>query len=81
MLVRRLLRRVVASKNVCVLARTRDDFQYYNEERYHFAKLIADTWFSILERNAYSKEQLTALKNYMSNVTLIGEYCGRTGVM
>ncbi len=39
----------ISSKNVCLLARQDSDVdQNYNSDRFHFAKLMAHTWFDII---------------------------------
>lgn len=42
---------IIASKNVSLLAKSKDDLEIYTEDRFHFAKLIAQTWFDILEKS------------------------------
>lgn len=39
----------ISSKNVCLLARQDSDVdQNYNSDRFHFAKLMAHTWFDLI---------------------------------
>ena len=45
---------VISSKNVALLARNREDIKFYEgggqtDDRFHFARLMADAWFSKLE--------------------------------
>lgn len=48
---------IIASKNVCLLAREREDLKRYNEQRYNFAVLIAHSWFDYLEKSKLNKDQ------------------------
>lgn len=65
----------ISSKNVCLLARQDSEIdQNYNSDRFHFAKLMAHTWFELIS-NIPSKD-LSQLKKDMSGRTLIGEYVG-----
>jgi len=45
-----LLAWVIASKNVSLMARTREDIELYSFDRYNFAKLIGNAWFDILDK-------------------------------
>ena len=41
----------ISSKNVCLLARSDNDNEietYYSSDRFHFAKLMAHAWLTIL---------------------------------
>jgi hypothetical protein len=42
---------LIASKNVAIVARSYADIGLYKEPRYVFAALMAECWFSILEKN------------------------------
>jgi hypothetical protein len=42
---------LIASKNVAIVARSYADIGLYKETRYVFAVLMAECWFSILEKN------------------------------
>ena len=72
---------VIASKNVCLCAKNRNDLEYYNPRtkdgnptRYSFAYVIGQCWFDILDN--FSKEEIENLKNYLDNKTFVGEYVG-----
>lgn len=40
---------LIASKNVTILVKQREDAEkYYHKLRYYWAKLISDEWFNIL---------------------------------
>jgi hypothetical protein len=73
----------IASKNVCLLAKNRQDLEFYAPKRgeisrYSFAYVIGHCWFDFLEKLLYSKNEnlISDLKNYLSNKTFIGEYVG-----
>ena len=66
---------IIASKNVSLLARTTDDVDQYQGERFHFAKLIAKEWFKIADR--LQKDcLLEEFKKYFEGKTFVAEYCG-----
>lgn len=70
----------IASKNVGILAATHSDLSYYAgddpKDRYYFALMIAQTWFSILNRLYKKGKQLSKLRESLTNKTLVGEYVG-----
>lgn len=65
---------VIASKNVTILIRTKEDLALYNKERHYWPKIIAETWFEYLEN--LSENKISDLKNELKNYTLLGEHCG-----
>ncbi len=70
---------VLASKNVCLLARDRNDLELYNPDktgsvRYSFAYLIGQTWFDMISK--IDENTLFEMKIYLENKTFIGEYVG-----
>ena len=74
--VKRLDSWLIASKNVSILVRNRDEVNSYvaGGKRYYFALLIADCWFKKLEK--LSPDQIIALKQDIEGLNLIGEYVG-----
>ncbi len=50
---------IVSSKNVGILVRDAKDIYKYNGKRFHYAHLIAETWFKIIEN--FSKEKIEEL--------------------
>lgn len=66
---------VIASKNVGIVARDSKDLEEYSEERYHFAKLIAETWFKYVDK-IKEDGMLEDLKKELDSRTFVGEYCG-----
>jgi len=68
---------VVASKNVSILIRSKDDLEEYRkltEGRYSFAIMIADAWLNLLKAHV---KDIEGLKKDLDGRTLIGEYCGK----
>ena len=66
---------VACSKNVAILFNTEEDLKYYSfDERFSYALPIARTWLS--EVAGMSQEVVFELKNQLSKLTLIGEFCG-----
>jgi len=77
---------VIASKNVCLLARYRSDLNEYNPyildkktkekipTRYSFAHIIGQCWFDILDN--FTKEEINKIKEYLDGKTFVGEYVG-----
>ena len=72
---------VIASKNVCLLAKNRNDLEYYspftakgNPTRYSFAHIIGQCWFDILQN--FTKEEINKIKEYLNGKTFVGEYVG-----
>ena len=72
---------VIASKNVCLCAKNRNDLESYNPRtrdgnptRYSFAYVIGHCWFDIIDN--FSNEEIENLKNYLDNKTFVGEYVG-----
>ncbi|KRX03494.1 hypothetical protein PPERSA_02873 [Pseudocohnilembus persalinus] len=65
---------VIASKNVSMLCQYKRDIYIYKGDRYQYAQLIAETWFNIL--NKIGRKQAEQLKEYLDNMTLVGEYVG-----
>jgi hypothetical protein len=46
----------ISSKNVCLLARDQGDInQNYTADRFHFARLMAHSWFEILDSLSQTK--------------------------
>ena len=64
----------IASKYVALCARFRDDVNFYNADRYHFARLMGFAWFDILKKMDH--HLLIDLKKDLTDKTLIGEYVG-----
>ena len=65
----------ISSKNVCMLARSPDDFaQYESGGRFHFVQLIAQAWFTHL--NAMDPALQQELKGELAGHTIVGEYVG-----
>jgi hypothetical protein len=77
---------VIASKNVCLLARYRSDLKEYSPyildkktkekipTRYSFAHIIGQCWFDILDN--FTKEEINKIKEYLDGKTFVGEYVG-----
>ena len=77
---------VIASKNVCLLARNRSDLEYYQPfkynkatkenipTRYSFAHIIGQCWFDILEN--FNDAEIKKIKTYLDGKTFVGEYVG-----
>jgi hypothetical protein len=69
---------VIASKNVGLLARNREDIKLYTAngegDRFYFASLMANVWFDILE--SFSEEVRNQMIKDISGKTLVGEYIG-----
>ena len=72
---------VIASKNVCLLAKNRNDLEDYppytksgNPTRYSFAHIIGQCWFDILQN--FKKEEINKIKEYLDGKTFVGEYVG-----
>ena len=66
---------LIASKNVSMVIKDENDIKSYLGDRYHFAKLISQQWMKIVER-LQKNGLLNEFQEYLSNKTLIGEYCG-----
>jgi hypothetical protein len=77
---------VIASKNVCLLARNRNDLLKYKPyiydkvtqekkpTRYSFAHIIGQCWFDILDN--FTEAQVNKIKDYLDGKTFVGEYVG-----
>ena len=77
---------VIASKNVCLLAKNRNDLSQYSPyifhkqthekvpTRYSFAHIIGQCWFDILDN--FTKEEVNKIKEYLDGKTFVGEYVG-----
>ena len=77
---------VIASKNVCLLAKNRSDLKEYNPyildkktkekipTRYSFAHIIGQCWFDILDN--FTKDEIKKIKEYLDGKTFVGEYVG-----
>lgn len=65
---------VICSKNVSILASSRDDIEMYKDGRYNYARLIADQWFK--EIHNLTREETKNLKKLLDGYTAVGEYCG-----
>ena len=77
---------VIASKNVCLLAKNRSDLKDYNPyiidkktkekipTRYSFAHIIGQCWFDILDN--FTNEEVNKIKDYLDGKTFVGEYVG-----
>ncbi len=68
----------IASKNVCLLARTAQDAeQLYpaSKMRFNYAKVIAKQWFEQLR--AVGEQKTQELKRELTGKTAVGEYCGQ----
>ena len=46
----------------------------YSNDRFHFARLMAHTWFNILK--TMTREKIAQLKSELAGFTMIGEYVG-----
>lgn len=57
-----------------MLCETRYDIKLYKGRRYSYAAIFAGAWFDRLE--TFSKSKIEKLKKFLSNRTIIGEYCG-----
>lgn len=65
---------IISSKNIAIIARTREDIETFTESRYQYSKLMAQSWFDILEKSGDKKTE--AMKEFFSKYTLVGEYTG-----
>lgn len=65
---------VISSKNVSILARTREDIALYTERKFQFSILIANSWFDLVE--AMTPEVLALTQTRLADHTLVGEYTG-----
>ena len=77
---------VIASKNVCLLARNRKELSEYKPyiisknthekipTRYSFAHIIGQCWFDILDN--FTIEEVNKIKEYLDGKTFVGEYVG-----
>eukprot|EP01022_Parablepharisma_sp_SALTPOND_P005138 TRINITY_DN121771_c0_g1_i1.p1 TRINITY_DN121771_c0_g1~~TRINITY_DN121771_c0_g1_i1.p1 ORF type:complete len:763 (-),score=101.55 TRINITY_DN121771_c0_g1_i1:73-2292(-) len=65
----------VASKNVTLCAKVKEDVGLYKGKRYSFAKEFARTWFGIIEK-LHAKKVLDQFKNEIAGKTMVGEYVG-----
>ena len=65
---------VVCSKNVALIAKKREDINYYTDTRFVFAKEMAHVWFDKLETD--DPTLVAKLKTELTGHTLIGEYIG-----
>ena len=77
---------VIASKNVCLLARNRKELSEYKPyiisknthekvpTRYSFAHIIGQCWFDILDN--FTNEEVNKIKEYLDGKTFVGEYVG-----
>lgn len=53
-----------------MLAQSPADLKHYDEDRYQFSKLIAETWFKLIADK--NKEQLQKLKEDLHGKTIVG---------
>lgn len=65
---------VIASKNVCLIAKSADDVEMYKESRYRHASEIGRIFFSMLEGIDAPRRQLC--EDYCRTNTLVGELTG-----
>mmetsp|Transcript_6287 Transcript_6287/g.6174 ORF Transcript_6287/g.6174 Transcript_6287/m.6174 type:complete len:433 (+) Transcript_6287:344-1642(+) len=65
---------IISSKNVSIAARSQEDFDKLNLERYNFAKLIGVEWFKHI--STLSRDLIEDLKNDLDGFTFVGEYVG-----
>ena len=65
---------VVTSKNVALLARKKSEVPMYKDDRYKFAKEMADVWFDKLA--TMKPDVVKDLETTLSGRTLVGEYIG-----
>ena len=74
---------VIASKNVALICKNRNDLydnyeplhkNSYKPTRYNIAFQIALCWFDILENK--NEDEINEIKTCMNNKTFCGEYCG-----
>eukprot|EP00397_Hematodinium_sp_SG-2012_P011041 GEMP01011169.1.p1 GENE.GEMP01011169.1~~GEMP01011169.1.p1 ORF type:complete len:867 (+),score=182.77 GEMP01011169.1:31-2631(+) len=68
---------VIASKNVCLIARSAADVELYTEARYRFATEIGRIFFAMLERMSDNAQRAEFEKCCRYN-TLVGELTGFT---
>lgn len=69
----------IASKNVGILAKNRQDLQNYpvdGNSRYGYAVDIALTWFYMIDEMISKGKSMSKLKEALSGKTLVGEYVG-----
>ena len=66
---------IIASKNVALAASSKSDLEFYRQDRYYFAKLIAEEWFNLLSNKTQS--EIRELEVFLKGRTLVGEYCGK----
>lgn len=65
---------IVCSKNVGIIFRDSKDIDWYSGQRYSYAQQISRTWLKqFYELDAEKQDQL---KEFLSEHTFIGEYCG-----
>jgi hypothetical protein len=69
---------LVASKNVSILVRHRDDIRHYENDRSSYSTQIAHTWFDILEDLEEIHINLANLKRDLTGRTLVGEFVGNS---
>ena len=65
---------VISSKNVSIMIKDAGDIKLYEGERYGFAQLMARCWLEMIAGR--KPADLRALKEELTNRTLVGEYCG-----
>lgn len=68
---------VVASKNVCLIARSASDVELYVEARYRFATEIGRVFFSILD-SITDRQLREEFETFCQQNTLVGELIGFT---
>ena len=69
---------VVASKNVGIVVRHRDDIASYSKDKYGFAMEIGLVWMDKVDSMS-EKGLLEQFKKELGNKTLVGEYIGNVG--
>ena len=69
---------VICSKNVALLAQSREDIKKYTAERFGFACEMAHVWFDKLRdiEKTGGKEAIKDIKKDIGGNSLIGEYIG-----
>lgn len=65
---------VVCSKNVGITFRNVDDIDWYRGQRFSYAQQISRTWLK--QFYELDEETQDEVKEFLSNHTFIGEYCG-----
>ena len=65
---------VACSKNVGMIFQTWADIEKYTDGRFEYSKMIGKCWLKMIED--INPDLLESLKDYLSQHTFVGEYCG-----